>query len=62
MNIYFSANHRDIEQTIGLYAQIKNAVQTHGHILVNDWQEAALYKWPKQKSYGAFTRIEERSR
>lgn len=57
MNIYFSANHRNIERTISLYAQITKVIQTHGHVLVNDWQEAALSKWPKQRSYSDWTSI-----
>ena len=57
MNVYFSASHRNIEESISLYTQIKDAIQACGHVLVNDWREAALHKWPRQQSYDDWTSV-----
>lgn len=44
MNVYFSANARDIRSSIGKYRLIIKAVQTSGGMVVNNWTEVAAFR------------------
>jgi hypothetical protein len=41
MLVYFSGSTRNIENDIGIYRRIINAVREHGHIVARDWVETA---------------------
>lgn len=43
MKVYFSANHRNIKQDKAIYDLIVNTIREEGHILVNNWIEAAWF-------------------
>ena len=43
MKVYFSANHRDIKRDKKVYDRILHAVRSNGHVLINNWVEAAWF-------------------
>lgn len=44
MNIYFSANARDMESSIDKYRLIIKAVRESGNTVIHDWTEVAVFR------------------
>jgi nucleoside 2-deoxyribosyltransferase len=57
MNVYFSANHRDIQKDIENYRAILDTVRSQGFVIANNWIEAVGDRMPPYESATDWTNV-----
>jgi nucleoside 2-deoxyribosyltransferase len=53
MLVYFSANHRNIEEEVEDYRAIIDAIQRLGHVVADNWVEPAYHNIEGEKDWTA---------